>query len=56
MSKASSPTAERASAAVKPVSYEAALQELEQLVARMPKCEYREYLEKNVIAEARRPL
>ena len=35
MSKASSPTAERASAAVKPVSYEAALQELEQLVAQL---------------------
>lgn len=30
------------------------LPQLEELAARMPKCEYREYLEKNVIAEARR--
>jgi len=31
------------------------LPQLEELTARMPKCEYREYLEKDVIAEARRP-
>ena len=30
------------------------LPQLEELAARMPKCEYREYMEKNVIAEARR--
>ncbi len=30
------------------------LPQLEELAARMPKCEYREYLEKDVIAEARR--
>jgi len=30
------------------------LTQLEGLAAKMPKCEYREYLEKNVIAEARR--
>ncbi len=30
------------------------LPHLEELIARMPKCEYREYLEKDVIAEARR--
>jgi exodeoxyribonuclease VII small subunit len=35
MSKASSHTAERASASANPLSYEAALQELEQLVARL---------------------
>lgn len=31
------------------------LPQLETLVAQMPKCEYREYLEREVIAEARRP-
>jgi glucose-1-phosphate thymidylyltransferase len=31
------------------------LPQLEELTARMPRCEYREYLEKDVIAEARRP-
>ena len=31
------------------------LAQLEDLAGRMPKCEYREYLEKDVIAEARRP-
>jgi glucose-1-phosphate thymidylyltransferase len=30
------------------------LPQLEELVATMPKCEYRNYLEKEVIAEARR--
>jgi glucose-1-phosphate thymidylyltransferase len=30
------------------------LPQLEELVAKMPRCEYREYLEKEVIAEARR--
>jgi len=30
------------------------LPQLEELTSRMPKCEYREYLEKDVIAEARR--
>ena len=30
------------------------LPQLEQLAATMPKCEYRDYLEKEVIAEARR--
>ena len=35
MPKASSPTATRASTAANPVSYEAALQELEQLVAQL---------------------
>ncbi|NGO40007.1 glucose-1-phosphate thymidylyltransferase RfbA [Limisphaera ngatamarikiensis] len=31
------------------------LEQLEALVARMPRCEYRDYLEQEVIAEARRP-
>ena len=35
MTKASSPTAVRASTSAKPVSYEAALQELEQLVSQL---------------------
>ena len=30
------------------------LEQLEELVARMPRCEYRDYLEQEVIAEARR--
>lgn len=30
------------------------LEQLEALVARMPRCEYRDYLEQEVIAEARR--
>ena len=32
------------------------LAQLEALAAKMPRCEYREYLDKDVIAEARRPL
>lgn len=32
------------------------LEQLEALVAQMPRCEYRDYLEKEVLAEARRPV